>query len=95
MQVTRRTPVLIVNVPAHDDAQTLNIEESVLCFERIKGLLDQINARGQRMFTLSPLQTPPQSAIPVFRQNARHVAVQIRSSARFQARNAKAESDHF
>ncbi len=93
MQWASRDAVLIFRVAAHDGAETLHVEESVLQIERIEGPFNQADTAGERILALEKLEAAADAGIAVFRQHAQHVAVQVRRRTGLDAGDGEAESD--
>ena len=94
VQRTAGGAVLVFLVDPHDGAQPLDIEKSVLEFQRIEGPLDQRDAARQGILTLPELQAAAHLRVAILRQHAQHVTVQVRVPVRLNARNGEAEADH-
>ena len=85
---------MIMDVSAHDGAEAFEVEEGVLEFERIEGPFDEIHTSALGIEALLELQSTTETSVAPGGKDAKHVAVEIRFAARFQAGDAKAKGDH-
>ncbi len=93
VQGTGRGAVLIVDIAAHDNAQTFDVEKCILEFERIEGPFNEIDPCGECIEPLLKFHLTAQPGVTPGGENAEHVAVKIRFAAGLQPRNAETKRD--
>ena len=85
--------VKIRNVAAGDAAQTIEIEMSIFCFERIESPFDETNVAAKSVFTLHQFELSADATIAIRRQNGGHVRVKV-GSVIVKADVGLGEADH-